>query len=158
MSLWRTFVPSWMDLISMGAEIKLKFLFLSYLINKYSFHNFSEEPLDIHQSSLGCEVSLGNKIKHVKPQVLIDQIWTEYLPELYSCSSYFCIYWSWPWIPTSIMMVLDFIKRTLIYDCLFSIDSNGPHIFLNLCRKFMNGWWIWYCINDMRNYKIFIIQ
>ena len=59
---------------------------------------------------------------------------------------------------TWILMAVDFIKRALICARFFSIDSYDPRNSFSLCWKLMNGWWIWYCISDIRDCKIFIIQ
>ena len=66
-----------------GIWKKLKYLFLPYYTNKYSFYNFLWGPLlDIHQCSLWWGVSMVDKLQYVKPQVWIDQIWNKFLQEI----------------------------------------------------------------------------
>ena len=76
----------------MVAKIRLEFLFFFHgaQINILSII-FSDDPLNLHQCYLGSEVLLGEEVKYVKPQVLIDQIWNKYLQYLFYGSSSFCI-------------------------------------------------------------------
>ena len=60
--------------------------------------------------------------------------------------------------PMRIFMEIEFIKRPFICDRLFSMDINDTQIFLSQCWKLITGWQIWDCINDLRDFQIFIIQ
>ena len=54
--------------------------------------------------------------------------------------------------------MIEFIKCTLICDQLLTMDSYDPNISFILCWKLITGCWIWYCINNIWDCKIFIIQ
>ena len=70
----RTFVPSGRDFIEMGAERRLTVYYVHIeqkgLLSRIVF----EDRLKHHHNSLVWEVSLGDELKDVKPQVLLDQI------------------------------------------------------------------------------------
>ena len=52
---------------------------------------FYMDLLDILQYPLGREVSLGDEIQDVKPQVRLDQKWNKYLKDMSYVSSSLCI-------------------------------------------------------------------
>ena len=70
----RTFVPSGRDFIGVGAERRLTFYFFHIeqkgLLSRIVF----EDRLKHHQYSLAWEISLGDELQDVKPQVWLDQI------------------------------------------------------------------------------------
>ena len=70
MSEQRNFAPSGRYLIGMGAEIRLK-QFCSCRIEQIGLLSriVSEDRLNLHQYSLVWEVSLGDELQDVKPQV-----------------------------------------------------------------------------------------
>ena len=157
MSEKRNFNPLGSYLIGMWSERSMSFMFLSYC-KRFIYRIVSKEPLNLHQYYLVWKVSLGDELQHVKLHVWLDQICSKYLQYMWSGRSSFCIDWYWPWISTWIFMGVGFIKITLSCDRIFSIGSNDPQISFSLYWKLMTGWWIWDCISDIWNCKIFIIH
>ena len=157
MSEQRNLPTSERYLIGMGAKRRLT-LFLSYFTNKGFPVIFSEDPLKLHQCSLGWEFSLRDELQDVKHRSDLIKHGTNIfkicspvdLPSAYTDLDL--------GFYTNSFMTIEFIKRSLSCDKLFSIDSNDPHIFLSLCWTLTKGWIIWGCIIDIRDFKIFIIQ
>ena len=77
----------------MGWYKKEGWNFCSFHIAKINLLSgiVSEDPLKLHQCSLGWNVSLGDELQYVKLQIWIDQIWSKYLQDIFSGSSSFCI-------------------------------------------------------------------
>ena len=94
----RTFFPSGRDFIGMGAERRLTFYSCHIEQKELLSRIFSEDCLNLHQYSLVWEVSLGDELQDVKPQVWLDQIWSESLQDLFFVLSSLYINWSWSWI------------------------------------------------------------
>ena len=69
MSEHRTLFTSEKDFIEMGDERRLTFLFLLHLTKWILSIIFFENRLKLHQYSLVWEVSLGDELQDVKPQV-----------------------------------------------------------------------------------------
>ena len=118
----------------------------------------SENPLEIQQCSLGWKVSMGYKLQGVKYRSdlikskanIFNTCPLVAFLSIYSDLDLGFLMWS--------LLAIEFIKSTLSCDRLFLIDINDPHIYFSLCLKLMTGWWIWYCINDIRDSKIFTNQ
>ena len=85
------FFPSGRDLIGVGYEIRLTFCSCRISQIRLLSSILYEVFLYLHQCHLGWEVSLGEKLQDVKPQVWLDKIWSKYLQDLYYVRSSFWI-------------------------------------------------------------------
>ena len=96
---WTEEFFSFRERFNWGGSWKKANIFVLVILKKgLVSKKFSEKRLNLHQYSLVWEVSLGDELQYVKPQVWLDQIWSESLQDILFVSSSFFIKWSWYWI------------------------------------------------------------
>ena len=157
MSERRKFVPSGRYFIGIGAEIRLIFFSCHIAQIRILSKIFSEDLLNFQQYYLAWEVYLGDELQDVKIQVWLDKIWSEYLQDLFSGSFSFFIDLYFYWI-FRVEFDGDWVHQTHL-DMLYALLHwylLSTHFF-SLCWGLMTGWWIWDCISDIWDCKIFII-